>query len=167
VGGLVGDEQMQASNQDMTVRRADERGRGNYGWLDTRYTFSFADYLDPKHMGFRDLRVINEDWIAAARGFPEHSHQDMEILTYILAGSIEHADSQGNHGVVRAGDLQRMTAGTGIVHSEKNPSADEELHLFQIWLLPERNGLDPGYEQKHLELAGKIVDLISINCHST
>jgi hypothetical protein len=139
----------------VTVRRADERGRADFGWLDTRYTFSFGDYHDPAHMGFSDLRVINEDWVAPARGFPRHPHRDMEILTYVLEGAVEHADSEGNGGVVRAGDVQRMSAGTGILHSEKNPSPDEALHLLQIWILPESGGIAPSYEQQNFSADDK------------
>lgn len=130
------------------VRKAGERGRGSYGWLDTRYTFSFNRYHDPHHMGFRALRVMNEDRIAPNRGFDTHGHQDMEIVTYVLEGSLAHRDSLGSGGVLRRGELQRMTAGTGIMHSEFNASATELLHLYQIWLFPEREGLAPSYEQK-------------------
>jgi hypothetical protein len=138
---------MTTTRGTITIRRSDERGRADFGWLDTRYTFSFGDYHDPEHMGFRDLRVINEDFVAPSNGFPRHPHRDMEILTYVLEGAVEHGDSEGNGGIVRAGDVQRMTAGRGIVHSEANPSSTETLHLLQIWILPEARGLDPGYEQ--------------------
>lgn len=129
------------------VRKSMDRGEADYGWLQTRYTFSFAHYHDPAHMGFGNLRVINEDWVAPGTGFPDHPHRDMEILTVVLDGAVEHKDSAGNETVIRAGEVQRMTAGRGIVHSEANPF-DEPLHLFQVWIHPRERGLEPGYEQK-------------------
>ena len=129
------------------VRKNEERGQADYGWLQTRHTFSFANYHDPAHMGFGNLRVINEDWVAPGTGFPDHPHRDMEILTVILAGAVHHKDDAGHESVIRAGEVQRMTAGRGIVHSEENPFG-ETLHLFQIWVHPNERGLTPSYEQK-------------------
>lgn len=138
----------------IVLRAADERGLGRRSWLESRHSFSFGDYYDPKHMGFRALRVINEDRIAPKGGFPTHGHRDMEILTYVLEGRLAHKDSLGNGSTIEPGEAQLMHAGTGIEHSEFNASDSEPVHLLQIWLFPEKSGLEPGYQQKEFLLSG-------------
>jgi len=130
------------------IRKAQERGHADHGWLETRHTFSFGSYHDPEHMGFRSLRVMNEDIVQPGQGFGAHPHQDMEIVTYVLAGQLEHKDSMGNGQVLRPGEFQRMSAGTGILHSEFNPSDTDSVHFYQIWLYPDRKGIEPSYEQR-------------------
>ena len=139
----------------ITIRKSHDRGGFDHGWLKTRHSFSFADYHDPKHVHFRSLRVVNEDWVQPARGFGTHGHADMEILTFVLKGSLKHEDSMGNGSVIRPGDVQRMSAGTGVTHSEVNASEGEVVHLYQIWIFPERKGLTPSYEQRRFDDAEK------------
>ena len=139
----------------LTVRKAEERGHANHGWLDTWHTFSFADYQDPREMGFGPLRVINDDTVQPGQGFGTHGHRDMEIITYVLEGALEHKDSMNNGSIIRPGNVQRMSAGTGVRHSEFNPSRDKGVHLLQIWIEPKITGVKPGYEEKQFGTAEK------------
>ena len=143
------------------LRRADDRGKANFGWLDSRHSFSFGHYYDPKHMGISVLRVINDDTVAPGAGFDTHGHRDMEIISYVLKGAIEHKDSMGNSFVVPAGEVQRMTAGTGVTHSEFNHSQTEALKFLQIWIIPNQRDLSPGYEQKAIVQSGQLTPLVT------
>ena len=147
------------------LRKASERGPTKIGWLDSKHTFSFSQYYDPKHMGFRTLRVINEDRVIPGAGFGTHSHQDMEIVSYVLEGALAHKDSTGTSSMIRPGEVQRMSAGTGVQHSEMNPSKTEPVHFLQIWILPERNGLPPSYEQKPMPEVISAAQLDLIGSH--
>ncbi|MEM9056129.1 MAG: pirin family protein [Pseudomonadota bacterium] len=139
----------------LAIRHAEERGKANFGWLDSRHTFSFGSFHDPRYMGFGPLRVINEDRVTPSQGFGTHGHADMEIISYVLDGALKHEDSMGNGSVIRPGDVQRMSAGTGVRHSEFNASATDPVHFLQIWIMPEKNGIEPSYEQKAFSVADK------------
>ncbi len=146
----------------LEVRKADERGRSRISWLDSYHTFSFSNYYDPKHMGFRSLRVINDDTVAPGGGFGTHGHRDMEIITYVLEGALEHSDSLGTGSVIRPGDVQKMSAGSGITHSEFNHSKSDPVHFLQIWIVPDRNGVAPGYQQLHFPREAKLRKLLLV-----
>ena len=150
----------------LTLRRSEERGRANHDWLDSHHTFSFASYYDPEHMGFSSLRVLNDDRVDPSSGFPTHSHNDMEIISFVLEGTMEHKDSMGNGAVMQAGEVQVMTAGTGVTHSEFNASTEEPLRFLQIWITPDQKGLQPDYQQPHIEpgaIDGKLYHVASKN----
>jgi redox-sensitive bicupin YhaK (pirin superfamily) len=140
----------------ITIRKSEDRFHGNHGWLDSRHTFSFADFYDPKHVQFRGLRVINEDWVAGGKGFGMHPHRDMEIITWVRSGQLEHADTMGNRRTISPGEVQAMSAGTGLFHSEYNPLPETPVHLFQIWILPEKRGIQPSYDQRTLPAEARV-----------